>query len=150
MKKRRFYTNLALVLLAIFLAVAMRPLMQNAWIYMSRAVIPNRSTTHRYADHHNLLLSVGGERWASKDEEEEATAYHALVIPLQTELREDGSVSGGDGISHTDTLRWLWLREHGGNYQGAEAKLLTIVYHTITQSISVGSTLTRWRKATSS
>src|ERR1044072_4211681 len=113
MKKRPVFTKLALVLLAIFLAVALKPLWQKAWIYMSGAVIPNSSTTHGYTDHHNLLLSVGGERWVSSDRMKKATAYHALVIPPEVELREDGSISRSDGVSHTDTLKWLRLREQG-------------------------------------
>ena len=145
MKKRPVFTKLALVLLAIFLAVALKPLWQKAWIYMSGAVIPNSSTTHGYTDHHNLLLSVGGERWVSSDRMEKATAYHALVIPPEVELREDGSISRSDGVSHTDTLKWLRLREQGDSYQ-AEAKSLTIVYHALTQKISVGSDTYRLAK----
>lgn len=146
MKKRHIYTMLALVLLAIFLAVAMKPLWQKAWIYMSGAVSPYRSSTHGYAEHHNLLLSVGGDRWVSRDEKEEATAYHALVIPPQIELREDGSVSSSDGISDTETLKWLCLREPSDNYQRAESKSLTVVYHALTQKVSIGSDTYRLAK----
>lgn len=145
MKKRPVFNKLALVLLAIFLVIALKPLWQKAWIYMSGAVIPYGSATHRYADHHNLLLSVGGERWVSGDRLEKATAYHALVIPPEVELREDGSISGNDGVSHTDTLKWLRLRGQGDDYQ-AESGSLTIVYHALTQKISVGSDTYRLAK----
>ena len=145
MKKKPVFTKLAIVLLVIFLAVVLKPLWQNAWIYMSGAVIPNSSSTPHYADHHNLLLSVGGERWVSSDRQEKATAYHALVIPPDVELREDGSTGGSDGVSHTDTLKWLRLMRQGDSYQ-AEAKSLTIVYHALSQKISVGSDTYRLAK----
>lgn len=145
MKKRPVFTKLALVLLAIFLAIALKPLWGKAWIYMSGAVIPKGSSTHSYAEHHNLLLSVDGERWVSSDRREKATAYHALVILPEGELREDSNTSTSDGVTHTDTLKWLRLRAQGDSYQ-AEAKSLTIVYHALTQKISVGSDTYRLSK----
>jgi hypothetical protein len=146
MKRRDIYTKLAFVLLAIVLAIFLKPLWQNAWIYMSGAVIPNSTTTHSYTDHGNLLVRIGGERWVSWYVKEAATAYHALVIPPQVELREDGSVSRSDGISKTLTLKWLLTREQGGDHQGAEAKSLAIGYHAMTQRISIGSETYRLAK----
>ena len=146
MKKKSIYTALAVVLLAIALAVFFKSLWQQTWIQMTGAVIPYSSRTLNYAEHHNVLLSVGGDRWVSMYQKEKATAYHALVIPPQVELRADGGASGNDGVSGTDTLRWLCLKEVGGNSQWAEPKSLTIVYDALTQRISVGSETYRLAK----
>jgi hypothetical protein len=136
---KHIYTKPAFVLLVIFLAIALKPLWQSAWIYMSSAVIPYSTTTHTFGGHNNLLVRVGGERWVSWYEKQQATAYHALVVPPQAEFRKDGSISRSDGISKTLTLKWLRMREHGGNSQSAESKSLTIGYDAMTRRVSVGS-----------
>lgn len=137
MRQRRIELKLALLLVAVFTAVVLKPLGQKAWIYMSGAVIPNSSSGLSSTEHHNRLLSVGGERWVSGNRLAEATAYHALVIPPQVELREDGSVSKSDGVSHTETLKWLCPM--GLANQADEAMSLTLTYHAFTQRVTIGS-----------
>jgi hypothetical protein len=146
MKKRNVDTILGIVLLAVFIAVVMKPMWQKAWIYMSGAVSPHSSSTHRSTNHHNLLLSVGGDRWVSINTQEKATAYHALVIPPPVELRDDGSTSSSNGIYDTETLKWLCLRDTSDSNQAAEAKSLTIAYHAITQGVTIGSDTYRLAK----
>lgn len=147
MEKRRNYTRLALVLLVLILATAwLKPLWQKAWLYMSSAVIPNTTRTLSFANQGKLMLEVGGERWASWYAQEQATAFHALVIPPEGAIRQDDGSSGGTDITHKVTLMWLHTKEQGGNPPQAEAKSFTIVYHSLTQRVSVGSETYRLAK----
>jgi hypothetical protein len=139
MRVKRIHIKLAVVLAVVFTALVMKSLLQKTWIYMSGAVIPSRSATLRSTEHHNLLLSVGGERWLSRSRLEEASAYHALVIPPGVELREDGSISTSDGVSHTETLKWLCPSGPADVDQAYEAKSLTLTYEAITQRVTIGA-----------
>jgi hypothetical protein len=139
MKGRRLHIKLAVVLAVLFGAVVMKPLWQRAWIYMSGAVIPSHASALSSTQHDSLVLSIGGERWVSKRRLEEASAYHALVIPPRVELRRDGSVSKSDGVSHTETLKWLCPRSLAGDNQAEEIKSLTLTYHAVTQKVTIGS-----------
>ena len=139
MKGRRLHIKLALVLAVLFGAVVMKPLGQKAWIYNSGAVIPSHTSALTSTLHDSLVLSVGGERWVSSRSLEEASAYHALVIPPRVELRRDGSVSTSDGVSHTETLKWLSPTGLAGDNQTEELKSLTLTYHAVSQRVTIGS-----------
>ena len=139
MKNWRLHIKLAFVLAVLFIAVVMKPLGQKAWIYVSGAVIPYHTDVLTSTQHYNLLLSVGGERRVSGRRMEGASAYHALVIPPQGTFRREGSTSKSDGVSHTETIRWLCPRPFGGADEVQESKSLTLTYNAITQRVTIGS-----------
>ena len=147
MERRDTYIRLALLCLVVFLVTPMlKYLGQSAWIYLSSAVTPNSTGTTSFANEGKVLLSVGGERWASWYSQEQATAFHALVIPPWGAFRKDGGSSGGDDFTHKVTLEWLRTRDRVGAHEGAEAGSFTIVYHALTQSVSVGTDTYRLAK----
>ena len=136
--KSRRYVTLLIMLLAASAALAMTP-WQRAWIYMSGAVIPQGLRTETSSEHHNLWMTVEGQRWVSRDRQEAAAAYYALVIPPQVPLRDDGSISANDGVSHIDTLKWISERDCGDGSQETESKSLTITYTAVSHEVIVGS-----------
>ena len=140
MDRKPTFTRVALISLLVLLVAPMEYLGQQAWMYMSSAVSPY-STGTLETDQGNVLVSVGGERWASWFAKEQATAYHALVVPPQGAFREaDGSSSSGGGDDFTDkvTLKWPRMRDRGNDPQAAEAGSFTIVYHALTHRVSLG------------
>ena len=110
---RRFVAPTLLSLAAVA-AVAARPQWQKARIYMSGSVIPEGSRTLASAGRDSLWLSVEGRRWVTRDAQEDAAAYYALVIPPRQRLRDGGSESTNDGVTDIETLKWVSERDAGG------------------------------------
>jgi hypothetical protein len=139
-KTRILLIELALVLILVFIALALKPSTENYWLYASSAVIPHGSTTRSFVDYPNIkLLSVQGERWTSENKRTRAKAYSALVILPKVSLRENGSVSTGDGRTQTDTLKWLRENSLANDYQNTEERNLTITYDAIFQTMRIDS-----------
>jgi hypothetical protein len=115
------------------------PSAKKRWVHYTGAVIPNGSSTHRYTDQPLTILSVTGERWATGDRLEDASAYHALVIfPIVMPEAYDGA-SGGDGLTHTDIQKWRIPKGERPGEDGTQEKDLAIVYDAVWQTITVGS-----------
>lgn len=139
-KTRTLLFELALVLIMVFVASALKPSAENYWLYASSAVIPHGTTTHSFVDYPNIkLLSVEGERWTSENERLRAKAYYALVILPKIPLRENGSVSGGNSKTYTNTLKWLSDSNSAGNYRNTQERDLTVIYDAIFQTIKIDS-----------
>jgi hypothetical protein len=138
-KKGSRYFVLILMLLAASVALAMKPGWQKTLMYMSGSVIPHGSRTLTFTENHSQWLSVEGERWLTRERQEEAAAYYALVIPPHVALRDDGFRSINDGISHVDTMKWIRESDLGGGSLEIESKSLTISYHGIEREVIIGS-----------
>jgi hypothetical protein len=116
----------------------LKPSAENYWLYASGAVIPHGSTTTSFNTYPNIkLLSVEGERWTSENKTTRASAYYALVILPQVSLRENGSVSGGDGKTQISTLKWLRESNSAGNYQSTKERDLAVTYDAIFQTMRI-------------
>ena len=128
-----------LLSLAAVVAVAARPQLQKARMYMSGAVVPEGSRTHTTVGLDSLWLSVEGRRWVTSDTQERAAAYYALVVPPRVALRTDGSDSSNDGVTHTDTLKWVEERDAGGGGRAETGRTLTLFYHAVKGELTVGA-----------
>lgn len=138
----RFFTRrsvaLGLVLLAAAAAVAARPQLKKARVYLSGSVVPEGSRTLTSAGHDSLWVSVEGRRWATSDRQESAAAYYALVIPPPGRVRSDGSVTRSDGFSHSHTLKWASETDLGGGAVARTGGSLTISYDAVGGDVTFG------------
>jgi hypothetical protein len=134
---RRFVAPTILSLAAVA-AVAARPQLQKARMYMSGSVIPEGSRTLASAGRAPLWLSVEGRRWVTRDRQEDAAAYYALVIPPRGSVRADDSTSTSDGFTHADTLKWFTERDVGGGSRVVTHHSLTVSYNAVKGEVSVG------------
>jgi hypothetical protein len=120
-----------LALFVMLSAMALLPPGKNGWLRVSGAVIPNASRTHTYTDKPIRMLSVEGQRWATWDKMENASAYHALVLLSSVPVSNSGYLSENDGYSHRSVERWLM--------QGDEEREIEIAYDAIWQTVTVGA-----------
>jgi hypothetical protein len=122
--------------LAAVAAVAARPQLQHARMYMSGSVIPEGSRTLTTVGRESMWLSVEGSRWVSRDRQEDAAAFYALVIPPRGSVREDDSTSTNDGVTHANTFRWVSERDAGGG-RVSTRRSLTVSYNAVRGEVSV-------------
>jgi hypothetical protein len=83
-------------------------------------------------------LSATGDCWISKDESVQARAYHALII-LPSDATENGYVSSNDGVTNSDTLKWLSEEALVGNNQTQQGYELKVAYDSVFQTVTVDS-----------
>lgn len=124
--------------LAAVAAVAARPQLQQARMYMSGSVIPEGSRTLATVGREAMWLSVEGSRWVTRDRQEDAAAYYALVIPPRGSLREDDSTSTNDGVTHANTFHWVSERDAAGGERVLTRRSLTVSYNAVKGEVSVG------------
>lgn len=124
--------------LAAVAAVAARPQLQQARMYMSGSVIPEGSRTLTTVGRESMWLSVEGSRWVSRSRQEDAAAFYALVTPPRGSVREDDSTSTNDGVTHSNTFRWLSEHDAGGGGRVVTRHSLTVSYNAVKGEVSVG------------
>lgn len=105
---------------------------------MSGSVIPEGSRTLDSAGHSGRWLSAVGRRWVTRDRQEEAAAYYALVFPPGGRVRADGTASANDGSSQTDTLKWVAERDLGGGSVEQSGGSLTVRYDAVGRDVTIG------------
>jgi len=118
-------------------ATALVPQMKTTLVRWSGAVMPNSSRTEIYSDKPLRILSISGPHWATWDNQEDASAYHALVVLPVVVPEDSGSVSGGDGFTHRKIE--MWHASNGQPTSDTTARELEINYDAIWRTITVDS-----------
>ena len=134
----RRYVAAAIVLLVAVVAAVASPQLRRARMYMTGSVIPDGSRTLVSSEHNRVWLSGVGRRWVTRDRQEEAAAYYALVVPPRGRVRADGSASANDGFSQTDTLKWVAERDLGGGALEQAGGSLTVRYDAVGRDVTIG------------
>lgn len=97
----------SLILLALLVPTVAFPAGREAWMRVSRAVVPNESNSMDFMGKPVSFLSVGGPRWVSwSEQKEDQAAYHILFLLPSASATENGRSSGNDGYHHTATRSW--------------------------------------------
>jgi len=134
-KKRFLILVIGLVILLFLFAV--RPLLQDTWVRLSGAVIPNSSRTHTHNGTPIRVLSVMGKRWKSWGVLKDATAYCAFVLLPTASACNNGHQTISNRFSHVDTWRWLVRNseEEGKQYQEVQ---LEAIYDAVRRTLTIG------------
>ena len=97
----------SLFLLTLLVPKVAFPAGQDAWMRVSRAVVPNASSVADLTGKPVSFYSVGGSRWVSwSDQKRNEAAYHAVVLLPSASATENGMSTGSDGHRHTAARSW--------------------------------------------
>jgi hypothetical protein len=97
----------SLVLLNVLVPAVAFPAAQDAWMRLSRSVVPNASSVEDFTGKPVSFFSVGGSRWVSWSEQKRGeAAYHVMVLLPSASATENGRSAGSDGHRHTAARSW--------------------------------------------
>ena len=97
----------SLFLLTLLVPAVAFPAGREAWMRVSRAVVPNASSVEDFTGKPVSFFSVGGSRWVSWSEQKRGeAAYHVMVLLPSASATENGRSIGSDGHHHTAARSW--------------------------------------------
>lgn len=97
----------SLVLLNVLVPAVAFPAAREAWMRVSRAVVPNNSSLGDFMGKPVSFVSIGGSRWVSWSEQKQnEAAYHVVVLLPSATATENGWSTANDGYRHTAARSW--------------------------------------------
>jgi hypothetical protein len=122
-------------LFVLITVVTLRPGI-DARMRQSHAVIATGLHTESYLDKSQRMVSVTGYRWVKQDTQQDAAAYHALILLPSIPFADGNCKSTADETSHQDHLSWLF--RHGSEESFSTTELeFDAKYDELSQTLTV-------------